>query len=287
MHGGGRGVEVFFVLSGYLITTMLRDGVDLRDFFVRRARRLYPALLALLAVYLLSAPFIWPGQPHVLDAALVAGYVSNVSVMIWDRPKILSHTWSLATEAQFYLIWPFVLPLILRWKPVPILCALWVGLTLARYGLPWRVAYFSHFTGLILGALLVFLPPAKSWLAWIGAAFIAVAFIRTNWSPGPGITLAELGGALIVAARGPSLFNRLLSLPPLVWLGTISYGIYLWQQPIILAFPPGTPWLALFALAVASSTLAAWLSYTIVERRFRRVKAARINNPNAYGEAKA
>ena len=118
---GYFGVDLFFVLSGFLITRLLVDEIDstgridLLRFYLRRLLRLTPALLLMLTAYLLIAPSLWPQldlMSHVRDAALVAFYLSDYSQAFWHNPKVLIHTWSLSVEEHFYLIWPFAVLLL-------------------------------------------------------------------------------------------------------------------------------------------------------------------------------
>jgi peptidoglycan/LPS O-acetylase OafA/YrhL len=131
-RAGFLGVDVFFVLSGYLITALLlveyeREGrIDLIRFWCRRARRLLPALIAVLAVVAVAVPLLAPEQAHRLRADLLAalGYVSNWRLIFENqsyfaaagRPPVLQHLWSLAVEEQFYLLWPVVMAWALRRK---------------------------------------------------------------------------------------------------------------------------------------------------------------------------
>jgi peptidoglycan/LPS O-acetylase OafA/YrhL len=173
-HGAFYGVDLFFVLSGYLITRMLLDehattgGVALPRFYVRRYLRLTPPLLALLAAYLVFGPTLWPQFDvwwHWRDAALSALYVSDYGRAFWHMPHIVQHTWSLGVEEHFYLIWPPAVIGLLRLPPRWRLGAL---LTLYVAATAWRMAWYdeaagwpetyfrfdTRMSGLILGALL-------------------------------------------------------------------------------------------------------------------------------------
>jgi len=276
--GGFVGVDVFFVLSGFLITSLLRQeietgGIDYGQFLLRRAVRLFPALALLLTVWLIVGPILWPAEQHVRDAVVTAAYLSNLASALWDAPgRFLNHTWSLASEQQFYLLWPLLLPLFAkRRNPALWLCALYVALAAWRLVAPWPLSYFCHTSGLALGATLAFTPPAKSsWLGLPGLLLIALAVTRTTWAPPfPGILLAEVGTALILLHRRPSLLNTALASRPLVSLGLISYGVYLWQQFFIMGLQ-GLPWTERLAISLPGSLAAAWLSYTFVEQPIRR-----------------
>src|SRR5690554_740053 len=124
--GGFLGVDIFFVLSGYLITRLLHSEhsatgrIDFRSFCRRRLRRLFPALATLLVIYLIAAPLFFPNIPmhkHMLDATLSALYISDYARTLGVPPSVLNHTWSLSVEMQFYLLWPGVMLLLLRLPP--------------------------------------------------------------------------------------------------------------------------------------------------------------------------
>ncbi|HWD67931.1 MAG TPA: acyltransferase, partial [Caulobacteraceae bacterium] len=183
-RGGGNGVDVFFVLSGWLITNILarefdsRGDIDVGAFLTRRVRRLFPAFAFLLVVIVCLGPSLWP------FVALAASYTINLYMPFIRPAHILGHTWTLAAEWQFYLVWPFVVPLLLRLgreRATIALLIVCVVLTLARLPLYqeglWPVATFSplHDTGLLLGAAVALNPPrdAPPWLGWLGLAILA------------------------------------------------------------------------------------------------------------------
>lgn len=107
--GGMIGVDLFFVLSGYLVTSLLREGRSLPDFFVGRIVRLGPAFLLMLAAYAAFAPWFLSERTVTSDVLLAGLYVSDYSLAFWHEPKMLGHTWSLAVEAKFYLLWPLLI----------------------------------------------------------------------------------------------------------------------------------------------------------------------------------
>src|SRR3546814_6270958 len=140
--GGFLGVDVFFVLSGYLITCLLlvehhgAGRIAISAFYLRRALRLYPALLLMLAVYLLAAPWLFPEasvSSHARDALLAGTYLSDYSYAFFKEPFYLKHTWSLAAEEHFYLLWPLLLGGMLRFGPA-MLIRLLAGLLLLAMG---------------------------------------------------------------------------------------------------------------------------------------------------------
>jgi peptidoglycan/LPS O-acetylase OafA/YrhL len=273
VSGGFIGVDLFFVLSAFLITTILREGVPLREFYIRRIRRLWPALLALLAVYLLVAPLLWPGRNHPFEAFL-AFYLADYSYPYLGMPHVLRHTWSLAIEEQFYLIWPLLLPLIAK-RPVLILGIGWVAMTLWRLSFDdWAIYYYrfdTHATGLILGALLAFVrPQVRPGIAFAAMAVVlALCFVGNIEQANASIPLAEIASAALIAAAVNG-WGSALRHPVMVWGGKLSYGIYLWHFPIALYLRDDWGFLATAAVTVPASIALAALSYFLVERRFLR-----------------
>jgi peptidoglycan/LPS O-acetylase OafA/YrhL len=266
MQGAATGVDVFFVLSGFLITSLLRGGLKTLPFYGRRALRLYPALAFLLAVYLVAAPMFWPDHDNLRDAALAATYVSNYTVALWGLPKLLEHTWSLAVEEQFYLLWPLMLPLAIRsQRPIAALAGLYVLTTALHFALPPRLGYYTHCSGLILGALVTFLPRGDARSGLVGAALVLASFVqRVVPAHGWDIVMAEVGTAMIVAQRAPSALNAALAWRPFAGLGKISYGVYLWHYPVAL-IALGHPWPVTAAITLALSLLMGWVSHRYVE----------------------
>lgn len=172
LQGGLLGVDVFFVLSGYLITRLLlqehaeRGRIDVAAFYGRRLRRLYPALLLMLGAYSVWAPWAFQHRAieHGRDALLAVLYLADYARAFWQAPVVLQHTWSLAVEAHFYLLWPAVLIGLLRLPPtrrVQVLLLLYLA------ALAWRshnmlsvrdwagvyYAFDTRLAGLLLGAL--------------------------------------------------------------------------------------------------------------------------------------
>lgn len=281
--GGNIGVDLFFVLSGFLITRLLieehdRTGrVDLRGFYLRRARRLAPALGVLLAVCATASGAIW-----------TLLYVANWSRAAGGMQGPLEHTWTLAIEEQFYVLWPLAFGLVARSRrPVVMLLAI------CAVVLAWRLLLLDG------GAELIRLRAgtdtrADALLIGCAAAFALPVLARIRWAPfaalaalaavpvvlgfgqvgmfGAGFTLVAVGAAVLV-------LWALDWNPPgwLRWFGRLSYSIYLWHYPITWALRGGDPHATAWdttALAIALSLAAAVASYRLIERPFRAMAPA-------------
>ena len=284
LRGGYLGVDVFFVLSGFIITVLLiqerarRGAISLRGFWLRRAFRLLPALLAYLAAGLAVA--LLAKGPRVREQLLVDASTSVLGVNNWwrivrgDQSSAAwdGHLWSLAVEAQFYLVWPVLLIGLLllgrRWRWLALI-AMIVAVVVWRSMVMLGVAggdvashmYFGTDTradGLLVGALLAILwrdgvldrVSPRVWLcasvaAWtlLIAAMIASPSLQSfprwagyRWLGFGGLTLVAVTAAVAVA--GAVLVRRgparVLALRPVVWLGGISYAFYLWHYPITI-----------------------------------------------------
>lgn len=307
--GGFIGLDAFFVLSGFLITSLLlgehhkQGRISLRGFYRRRALRLLPALLCLLAAHAIYAAITnLPMRTELTSGAAVLFYVANW-YRIGGHPVALGmgHLWSLAVEEQFYLVWPLVTLALLNIRRSPravyvVLCCAAAGVCVWRFVL-WRhgVTPFAiqqrtdaRADSLIIGALAGYVYVRRSLarvrfslLAWPALALLAycVFFLSARhafWYVG-GFTLVAIASAMIVLAiaegnwAGIGLFN----FAPFRVLGTVSYGVYLWHLPVFLAVAretPGTSHWAQLALGLAITADVTVLSWFCIERPVQLMK---------------
>ena len=306
LPGGLVGVDIFFVISGYLITGNLFRSLDegsfsIASFYARRVRRIFPALLTVL---LASLAFGWlvllPEELSQLGrhAAGGAGFVSNF--VLWQETgyfdnsastKPFLHLWSLGVEEQFYLAWPLLLWGLSRWRkafvPVTGVLALasFIYCVTATVTAPEAAFYspLSRFWELAAGGLVAYWHayapprrvPAPAWtLAGLCAIFAAFQLI-SKASPFPGYwALLPVAGTATLLAAGPAatLNASLFRWKPLAWLGRISYPLYLWHWPL-LAFAHilqgGKVAEPVLWAALALSVMLAWLTCELVEGHMR------------------
>lgn len=316
--GGFVGVDVFFVLSGYLITRQIaleleHGNFSLLDFYDRRIRRLFPALFTMLFASAAVALLVFlPDDLLEFGQSLIAAAFSVSNFHFWSESGYfaraaetipLLHTWSLAVEEQYYLLFPLLLMLIWRFdrsRAYLCICALaaisfaasiWGSLAApeaAFYLLPFRA------WELLLGSLLALargLAPRQTWLrnaaalSGLAAIGIAVATFDARMTfPGFAAALPCLGCALVIWAGEPTVHSnskqasplalRFLALPPLVFVGLISYSLYLWHWPLIVftqyLAPPGplSVWLA--AAVVGATLVISYASWKFIEQPLRR-----------------
>jgi peptidoglycan/LPS O-acetylase OafA/YrhL len=319
VRGGFAGVDVFFVISGYLITSHLYRGwqrtgrVHLLDFWGRRARRLLPAAALVLAVtWLLSREWLPATQlPATVDQIRASALYYQNWVLAHDAVDYLTsaeaaspvqHFWSLSVEEQFYLFWPWLFLLAAavglhgRRRAGRVTAVVLAGVVFVA-----SLAYSAYYTGanpaaayfvtttriweLALGGLVAILPgriaarlARQGWLAWAGLVMVAVSAFELSGSsafPGTVALWPVAGTALLLVAGshdavgGPA---RLTSLRPFVFLGDVSYSLYLWHWPLIVIWKAysggGIGLLDGPAIAVVS-VLLAWLTKVFVEDTVR------------------
>jgi peptidoglycan/LPS O-acetylase OafA/YrhL len=319
--GGTLGVDLFFVLSGFLITTLLleeqaaKNTIALRAFYARRARRLLPALFVMLTPFLLlalgSAATGSFQTPVFVGLGAAMTYTSNIVVAVHPSavPAGLIHLWSLAAEEQFYILWPLLLLVLLRLGGVRLavrsLAALLVIAVLYRLQLVWRGAavdrlYYgpdTHADSLLVGCMfgcyfvrgrlpswLIASARAKNGVGTIALLLVGAAAVLIGGLPAetaykallvPTAFAVAAGVLVVCAVLGDSPFALVLGLPPLVSLGRISYSLYLWHLPLLVAFAGlhrefGLRTVAAVTIAVA----AAACSRKFIELRFLRRRVA-------------
>lgn len=311
-QGGFAGVDIFFVISGYLITSLIIKDLNagtfsVLNFYERRARRILPALFVVLAVTsLFSWKLLYPLELNEFAQSAIATVLFSSNIFFWLKSdyfstaaelKPLLHTWSLAVEEQFYLFFPPAMVLMwksrnslaLAFKVLSVAAMLSLALLFAT-GMNWANAkfYLLPFRAweLLIGALCA-LAIAK-WtlsesraLAAIGLGLVSVSLIYStdaNW-PSWQTLGPTVGSALVIlfASRDKGV-GRLLSCRPLVACGLISYSLYLWHQPL-LAFArlrlPDEPSDALKLLVICAAVILAALTWRFVEQPFRRKRNGR------------
>lgn len=312
--GGFLGVDVFFVLSGYLITSLLLNEkatagrIDFVRFYARRVRRLLPALLVLLAVMTLAGGLVYADEIRAViarDALASLLYVANWSFIFHGQsyfesfldPSPLRHMWSLAVEEQFYLLWPLVVLLLptARTRALAVVAMLAAASAILLAGLHDPAdasrAYYGTDARLhepLIGALAALLHArwkdqlAPCRLAAVPCAATIVAFFvllgddAGAYYRGLSVVFCAVTALLILSleARGRQPLRTALSALPAVWVGKISYGMYLWHWPIIIALADRGPQgdgprsAMVIALTIAISAL----SYHLIERPIRHAR---------------
>ncbi|MGB5759139.1 MAG: acyltransferase [Acidimicrobiales bacterium] len=306
-RGGFLGVDVFFVVSGFLITALLLiedrrdDSISLVGFYWRRAVRLLPALVPMLGAYLLYASYAGVlNRDKVAAVAAALGFVSNWwRVLDGSNVPGLGHLWSLAVEEQFYLLWPAAVLLLIRRRRFEVAAALVVVAIAAS--MSWRMFLWSRaddwvlvyirtdarIDQLLLGALVAVLwfhgrlPGRPAGLAWLGAAVIGIAFaVASPQSPvlyNGGFTVVAAATALVVVGCLGGHWDGagLLNFGPLRQLGKVSYGLYLWHEPVLWATSReagGLPVGVQVIIGVGLSILAAAVSWRLLETPALRQK---------------
>ena len=266
--GGFIGVDIFYVISGYLITGLILREIektgtlDLRSFYQRRIKRLLPTSVFVLFV---TAIFAWILFPPITRDALgrdlfaAAAYISNYLFAWWQNdyqnlnatPSPFIHYWSLAVEEQFYIVWPLFILFLARYGKKIVLAGIAITTLLsllfsiyltqvapiwAFYSLPTRAWELGF------GALLLFLPETKKkirilpWLGFFGIALSSLNFNENTAFPGKNALVPVLATVFLMASikYWPPLFNDLANSRLSQWLGAISYPLYLWHWPALV-----------------------------------------------------
>ena len=315
VRGGFIGVDVFFVISGFLISAIILSEVQagkfsLGRFYERRIRRIGPALLFMMCATIVLAYFyLLPSEMKDFAKSLLSAAFSSANIFFWAKSgyfdtsadtQPLLHTWSLAVEEQFYLVFPLLIMAIQKWAPKRMklfvvllaLTSLVIG-SIQVFASPSSAFYlpFSRAWELLLGTLLflkVFPEFERRWSREVAAAsglalILAAGLFYSPKTPFPGLSalLPCVGTALIIAAgtHSTTFVGKLLSTKLMVGLGLISYSLYLWHWPILVFQRLGALLIngasahvtqaVIFAAAVGIS----YLSWRFIEEPFRR------NNP--------
>lgn len=328
LPGGFVGVDVFFIISGFLISSIILQGLQhgnfsFAHFYARRIQRIFPALIVVMAACGVFGWFaLFPDELKMLGKHMFAGSAFVSNFFFWNEvgyfdtaaeTKPLLHLWSLGIEEQFYIVWPILLVFAYRRKAnLALVLLAFAGLSflLNIGGLrPYPTATFyspiSRAWELLLGAALAYVTlqsgaargslgaqqeplvqggsSLRSLVSWFALALIvvtALALGRKDPFPGAAALLPTIGALLLIGA-GPTAWvnRRLLASRPLVWIGLISYPLYLWHWPL-LSFAQivesGQPSPSIRGAALAAALVLAALTYYLLEMPLRRYARSRI-----------
>lgn len=303
--GGYVGVDIFFVISGFIITRVIAAEIDagsfrLTDFYERRIRRIFPALFVVIWASLVFGWFLLlPENFENFAKSIVQASIFTVNFFFFDEAgyfgptaaeQPLLHLWSLAIEEQFYVIFPLLLLAIARWWPgrrasiliglslaslIGAIVAVRYDVDLAFYLMPFRLWELALGALLAIGIVPALHGGAQHVTGMIGIAALTASifgFSHETLFPGESALLPCLGAALVIHSGPQAVSGRLLSLKPLVAVGLISYAFYLWHWPLLVyahyaKIDPlsGSEALSLVALAALLATLSLYL----IERPIR------------------
>lgn len=311
LPGGFIGVDIFFVMSGYLISTILFESLknntfSFFDFYLRRAKRIFPSLIVVLIFcYFLGWNILFPIElkglsKHILGGSIFASnivsFLENGYFDVSADFKPLLHLWSLGIEEQFYIVWPFILWLC--WKRKSIIAFVIVLSILISFGINvWTVNtnsnaafYLPHmrFWELLIGSLLayqavfrnsstnVIIEKYSNHLSVVGAVLLLISLTiitKDDAFPGWWAVMPTVATACILLAGPNAWVNRkFLSLRWMIWIGLISFPLYLWHWPLMsfarILLGDNVSTLLMLAI-IAASILMAWLTYRFVETPIR------------------
>ncbi len=306
--GGFTGVDIFFVISGFLITQNIMADIgngtfSFARFYVRRIKRLFPALYTILFLSLVFSHLLFTPEHYIqFGKSLLYSVLSTSNILFWKEAgyfdtaaefKPLLHTWSLAVEEQFYFIWPTLLLLLSKlgkktWPFFFLIIVSAASLYEAEHWLksdpsgaffltPFRLAEFA------CGAVLVWLPPLSVGRKWLTEFLLAIGFLGIGWGifafskqtafPGLNALIPCLGAALIIYSGQARVLGWLLRNPVAVFIGLISYSLYLIHWPLLIFYK----YWKYTELTLADRLglllgcfLLAWLSWKFIEQPFRK-----------------
>lgn len=307
IRGGFIGVDIFFVISGFLISSIIFENLEKGsfsyiEFYSRRIKRIFPALIFVLAACFIFGWYVLLADEFLQLSRHIAGGIAFVSnFVLWQESgyfdnaantKPLLHLWSLAVEEQFYIIWPLLLGFVWRRKVSFLLATIVVSLFSFFYALYFievdaTNAFYSpiaRFWEIMLGGILAYIKLHRGqWLekyetprSAIGCILIILGFyLISPKTPFPSqyTLLPTLGAVFIISSSQFNVINRLvLANKMAIWFGLISYPLYLWHWPLLVWPKIATGDLMLVSdrfFLIATSVLLAWLTYYFIERKVR------------------
>lgn len=314
-NGGFIGVDIFFVISGFLISSIIvaslqKNAFSFVEFYTRRIKRIFPALIVVMAsCYLMGWFYLLADEFKQLNQHIASGASFIANIQLWreagyfdnaGETKPLLHLWSLGVEEQFYILWPFMLWLAWRARfNLALLVALIAAgsfyLNIANLDKAANAFYLPQcrFWELLAGSLLAIYslkypqyvgklrPGVAASASAVGLLLLALGMIvinKSNLFPGYWALIPTLGTLLVIFSGASALPNRIiLSQRLLVWFGLISFPLYLWHWPLLVfarIVEGGTPSLALRAGTVVLAIVLAWLSFRWLEKPVRSSRLA-------------
>lgn len=311
LPGGFVGVDIFFVISGFLISSIIFRGVEQRSFsfksfYAKRIRRIFPALIVVFAACLLMGWFaLLADEYQMLGKHVASGavFISNFTLVkesgYFDAAaelKPLLHLWSLGIEEQFYIVWPLLIFTLAKLRINLLVVTVFVAIlsfSLNIWGIDAHLVEtfyypYTRFWELMLGAILAHillysgetfkskLKSSANFMALLGLVLVISSLIlldRNKLFPGWWAALPTLGTVLLIAAGPEAWINKkVLALRPLVFVGLISYPLYLWHWPLlsfVRIIESSDPAPFLIPIVIFVSFCLAWLTYAVVEKRLR------------------
>ena len=313
--GGFAGVDIFFVISGYLISTIIFEGIESKnfsfaDFYARRIRRIFPALALVLIAVLVGGYFLFVDDEYMeigKHTAAGAGFVSNL--VLWSESgyfkteselKPLLHLWSLGIEEQFYIFWPLIiwacwssrLRLLIVTTLLLVVSFICNAYQINIDSVGTFYSPLTRFWELLVGSILAvfnfqdvnhktIFAKHENLLSVLGGLLIILSlFVLDKTKPFPGwwAVLPTVGAAMLIFCSQKALFNRLLASRILVWFGLISFPLYLWHWPLLgflRVLGGDRPSTFQRIIAVLIAIGLAWLTYQFIELPIRKKFASR------------